>query len=123
MVRPHTTDARSEDDTNALAVRLLEIDSCMLHSHDRCRHSKLSKEVHTLDLFSRDVNRRIVVLYLCGKARIEVSCIKACNGSRTAASLHHTVPEFSSRVADWRDGTDSCNDYSLKLSRHTHLQC
>ena len=92
LERTDTTNAYAIDDSNAVLILFLQINTTILYTLNGAYHSQLSVTIQLASLFAIKPISYIKVLNLTSKLSLELGSIELCNGSSAALTGQHGLP-------------------------------
>ena len=118
LERLQPADAAADDDAEALAIRLLDIDAAVCHRHLRGGHRELREAVGAPDVL-RVIEEilRLEIAHLAGEPAVVAGGVERIEQADAADAVLQVLPEGREVVADGRDDAKPGDDNSAIVHR------
>ena len=121
-----TADTRTDGDADALGIGLIYFQAGIGQRLTTRRDTVMDEGIHFLDVFGRDVLRRIESQYRSAEADGKGRHVEGIDGTYATAPGQNIVPGLCNVIADRRNYAQSCNDdaplrqLSVLFQRYLH---
>src|SRR5688500_17177432 len=117
--RPEIADTRADVGADHISVRLIDLETTVLHGFVRRCERKMCERTHPSRFLLVEKAQRVKILYLTGKLDREFFGVESLDVIRTALATHKSAPRRRNVVSDRRYQTEPCDYYSSSHRRRS----